>query len=189
MGSGGHYRPRIGGHARCIECCEVFCTTRKDARFCSARCRQSNSRRNRLTAMVKDKPVSALASVAERKQAINFEPVNFYTGAPPFKFADLGSGSSSPATGSGSSSPAKLVPVTDIEIPSQKSALVPMPAIAAAKVKPKKSVTARPHTSKSVTPTVRGKKSVTAKKKSVTGKAKGKPTAGAKGKGAKHARK
>lgn len=45
----GHYRRRLGFGAYCDECREPFHTTRKDARFCSARCRQ-RARRGRLLA-------------------------------------------------------------------------------------------------------------------------------------------
>lgn len=44
----GHYRPRFTRKNRCEECQNEFATTRRDARLCSARCRQANSRRLRV---------------------------------------------------------------------------------------------------------------------------------------------
>jgi rRNA maturation endonuclease Nob1 len=38
------YRPRFQIKRRCHACTELFSTTRTDAKFCSARCRQAFSR-------------------------------------------------------------------------------------------------------------------------------------------------
>lgn len=38
------YNPRVKIKRRCHSCGELFETTRRDARFCSARCRQQFSR-------------------------------------------------------------------------------------------------------------------------------------------------
>lgn len=41
------YNPRVTIKRRCNACNELFDTTRTDARFCSARCRQAFSRHMR----------------------------------------------------------------------------------------------------------------------------------------------